>query len=62
MHNIAKQDFAGLRAIQFEHLDFEWFACFPGDCSTRLHCYPPPLCSVVVSEDDIRMIARPWTM
>ena len=41
--DVAQQYFTLLRAIQIEHFDFEWFACFPGNGSTCLHDQATPL-------------------
>src|SRR4029079_14241941 len=37
----ANEHLAGLRTLQIDFLDAQWFACFPGDRSTRFHFLLP---------------------
>ena len=44
--DISKQYSAGLGALEFQHLNFQRLACFPGDGGTCLHFAIPPFSSV----------------
>ena len=53
--DIPQQDFAGLRAVQFDLLDFQWFSRLPGDCCACLHrFFAPPFVFLIAA----RIFAR----
>jgi hypothetical protein len=45
--DIPEQDLTGPRSFKVEHLDFKWFACFPGNSGTCLHQFLTPLMVVI---------------